>query len=114
MIFERGEVSSDFGKFLIKPLYKKGDKSECGNYKGIILVSVESNLLSMTIIFRLRDAIDKVLREKQCDFKKRRGCIDQIFTHRLIIQKCLSYQTPLVLSFTDYYEQVFDSADRRL
>jgi len=25
----------------------------------------------------------------------------------------LSYQTPLVLSFTDYYEEVFDSADRR-
>jgi hypothetical protein len=32
MIFEKGEVSRNFRKTLIKPLNKKGDKSECGNY----------------------------------------------------------------------------------
>ena len=31
MIFEKGEVPNDFIKTLIKPLYKKGDKSECCN-----------------------------------------------------------------------------------
>ena len=41
------------------------------------------------ILFRLRDAVDKV-----------------------IIEKCLRYQTPLVLSFIDF-EQAFDSVDRR-
>jgi len=38
----------------------KSDKSECGNYKGISWVSVASKLLRMMIIFRFRDAIDKV------------------------------------------------------
>ena len=65
------------------------------------------------ILFRVRDAVDKVLREKQCGFKKGRGCVDQIFTLRLIIEKCLSYQTHLVFSFTNY-EQTFDSDDRRV
>jgi hypothetical protein len=32
-----------------KPLYKKGDKSECGNYQGISLVSVGSKLLSIMV-----------------------------------------------------------------
>ena len=41
-----------------------------------------------------------------------RGCVDQIFTFRLIIEKFLSYQTPLVLSFIGY-EQTFNSVDRR-
>ena len=36
----------------------------------------------------------------------------QIFTFWLINEKCLSYRTPLVLSFIDY-EKVADSADRR-
>jgi hypothetical protein len=112
MIFEQGEVPNDFRKTLIKPLYKKGDKSECGNYRGISLVSVASKLLSNMILFRLRYAVDKVLREEQCGIRKGRAHVDQIFTRMLIIEKCLSCQTPLALSFIDY-EQAFDSVDRR-
>ena len=64
------------------------------------------------ILFTLKDAVDKVLREEQCNYRKDRGRVDRIFTFRLIIEKYLSCQTPLVLSFTDY-EQAFDSVDRR-
>ena len=64
------------------------------------------------ILFRLRDAVDKVLREEQCSFRIGRGCIDQAFTLGLIIEKSLCCQTPLVLSFINY-KQVFDSVDRR-
>ena len=80
--------------------------------KGISLVSVGSKLLSNMILYRLRDAVRKVLKEEQCGFRKGRRCVDQIFTLRLIIEQCLRYQTPLVLSFTDY-EQALDSVDRR-
>ncbi|XP_065575526.1 uncharacterized protein LOC136037037 [Artemia franciscana] len=48
----------------------------------------------------------------QCGFRKGRRCVDQIFPLRSRIEKCLSCQTPLVLSFIDY-EQAFDSVDRR-
>ena len=34
------------------------------------LVSVGSKLLSNMILFRLRHAVDKVLREEQCGFRK--------------------------------------------
>ena len=64
------------------------------------------------ILLRLRDAVGNVLIEEQCGFRKGRGCVDLIFTHWLIIEKSLSCQTPLVLSFIDY-EQPFDSFDRR-
>ena len=55
MIFEKGEGTSNFKKTLIKILYKNGDKSEFGNYRGISLVSVGSKLLSNMIFLRLRD-----------------------------------------------------------
>ena len=108
----KGEVPNDFKKTLIKPLYKKGEKSEFRKYQSISLVSVCCKLLSNMILFRLRDDIDKVLREEVCGLRKGRGCVDQIFTLRLMIEKCLSCQTPLVLSFIDY-DQAFDSVDRR-
>ena len=91
---------------LIKPIYKKGDKSECGNYRGISLVTVGSKLLSMILL------LDKVIREEQCIIRKLRESVKQIFTLKLIIEKCVSHQSLLVLSFIDY-EQSFDSADRR-
>ena len=46
MILEKGEVFNDFWIALIRPLYKKGDESECFNYRGISLVSIGSKLLS--------------------------------------------------------------------
>jgi hypothetical protein len=54
------EVIISSRKTLIKPLYKKGDISECGNYQGLSLVSVGRKLLSNMILFRLRDAVDEV------------------------------------------------------
>ena len=69
MIFEKREAPSDFRKTLIKPLYKKGDKSECRNYRGISLVFVGSKLLSNMILVRLRDTVDNVFREEQCGFR---------------------------------------------
>ena len=102
MTFEQGEVPSDFTRTLIKSLYKRGGKSECGNYIGISLVSVGSKLFRMIILFRLTDGVDKVLREEQCGFRKVRGCFHQIVTKGLIIEKCLSHKIPFVLSFIDY------------
>ena len=60
--FEKGEVPSDFRETLIKPLYKKLDKSEHGDYRSISLASVDCKLLSNMMLFRLRDDVDKVLR----------------------------------------------------
>ena len=58
-----------------------------GNYRGISLASVGCKLLSNMILFRLRDAVGKVLRKGQCSFRKFRGFIDQIVTLRLMIEK---------------------------
>ena len=98
----KNEVPSDFRKTLIKPLHKEGDQSEGRNYKGISLVSGVSKLLSNMVLLSMRDAIDKIIREEQCGLRKGRRCVDQIFTHSLIVEKCLSYQIPLVLSFANY------------
>jgi hypothetical protein len=45
MIFQKGEVRSNFRKAFIKPVYKKGDKSECVNYRCVRLLSVGCKLL---------------------------------------------------------------------
>ena len=70
MIFEKGEVPKDFRITLIKPLNKKGDKSEFCNYQGISLVSMGSKLIRNMILFRLKDAVDTVLTEESVALEK--------------------------------------------
>ena len=50
-----------------------------GNYRRIDLVSVSRKVLGMNILFRLRDAVDNVLREELCSFGSDRVSTKFIF-----------------------------------
>ena len=44
-------------------LPKKGDQSECDNYRGIMLLSVPGKVLNRIILERLKAAVDRKLRD---------------------------------------------------
>ena len=50
---------------------------------------------------RLAERAEKMLRESQCGFRKGHGCIDQIFTLRILAEKAREFNTPLYLAFVD-------------
>ena len=55
--------------------------------------------MAKIIIQRITDAIDKQLRDEQAGFRKGRGCIDQIFALRNIIEQCTEWQRQLYINF---------------
>ena len=63
-------IPEDWARGLIVKLPKKGNLNTCDNWRGA--------------------ANDSRLREEQAGFRKRRGCIDQIFALRNIIEQCLA------------------------
>ena len=95
---------------LIK-LPKKGDLSNCNNYRGIMLLSVPSKVLSRVLLERMKDEVDSKLREEQAGFRKGRSCADQVAVLKIIIQQSLEWNAPLYLNFVDF-EKAFDSVDR--
>ncbi|GFR63382.1 endonuclease-reverse transcriptase, partial [Elysia marginata] len=70
--------------FIIK-IPKKGNLSDCNNWRGITLLSIPSKVLAKIVIGRISGAIDRKLREEQAGFRPGRGRTDQIFTLRNII-----------------------------
>jgi len=56
-------------------------------------------------------AIDKELREEQAGFRAGRGCIDQIFALRNIIEQCIEFKQQLHINFVDF-RKAFDSIHR--
>ena len=110
-IWTEMKVPADWKKGHLVKLPKKGDLGLCKNWRGIMLLSVPSKVLTRIILERLKDAIDEQLRPEQAGFRKDKSCTDQIATLRIIIEQSLEWQSPLYMNFIDF-QKAFDSIDR--
>ena len=75
--WERGEVSTDWRDAVMLPIYKgKGDKKECGMYRGISVLNVVGKVYERMIIERVRGITEDLVGEGQSGFRKGRGIMD--------------------------------------
>jgi hypothetical protein len=56
---EQEQVPADWMLGYLVKLPKKDDLSQCGNWQGIILLSIPSKVLTRIILERLKEALDK-------------------------------------------------------
>ena len=110
-IWEQKIIPEDWTQGIIVKIPKKGNLQECSNWRGITLLSIPGKILAKIIILRMNNAVDKVLRNEQAGFRKERGCIEQIFALRNIIEQCTEWQRQLFVNFIDF-EKAFDSLHR--
>lgn len=107
-IHQEEEVPEDWSKAIITPIYKKGDKSDCKNYRGISLLSVPGKVFTKVLQRRMKSCVERALAEEQAGFRPGRGTTDQIFTIRQITEKYLEHNKPCYFNFIDF-KQAFDS-----
>ncbi|XP_076452167.1 uncharacterized protein LOC143287768 [Babylonia areolata] len=110
-IWEEEEVPADWKEGYLIKLPKKGDLSNCANYRGITLLSVPGKVFNRILLERMKSAVNPLLRDQQAGFRQNRSCIDQIATLRIIVEQSLEWNSSLYISFIDY-EKAFDSIDR--
>ena len=96
---------------LIIKLPKKGDLSNCNNWRGITLLSLTSKVMSRIIHARLSSTLDEKLRTEQAGFRKGRSCSDHIFTLRQILEQSHEFNSPVYANFVDF-RKAFDSIHR--
>ena len=93
---------------------QKGDRAECGNSRGISLLSVAGKVLAKIMLTRLLEhVVDLVLPESQCGFRRGRSTIDMIFVARQLQEKCREQHQDLFLAFVDL-TKAFDTVNRDL
>ena len=110
-VWNSGTVPEDWKNGEIVCIPKKGNLSDCDNWRGVTLLSIPGKVYCQVILNRLRDTVDSQLREEQAGFRPKRSCAEQIFTLRQIIEKCGEHQVPLAVSFIDF-SKAFDSVHR--
>lgn len=112
-IWEAEEMPADLRDAAIVALYKnKGSKADCGNYRGISLLSTAGKILARILLNRLIATVSEDnLPEAQCGFRPGRSTIDMVFTVRQIQEKCIEQQMDLYTVFIDL-TKAFDTVNR--
>jgi len=52
-IWNKEKLSEEWKESIIVPIYKKGDKTYCSNYRGISLLPATYKILSNILLYRL-------------------------------------------------------------
>ncbi|XP_076045844.1 uncharacterized protein LOC143028090 [Oratosquilla oratoria] len=68
-VWKEGKAPEEWRKAIICPIYKKDDRGECTNYRGISLLSHTGKVYERIFEGRLRNSIEDVLNKCQCGFR---------------------------------------------
>ena len=109
-ISEQEEMPEEWRDSVVVPIVKeKGDIQDCGNYRGIKIISHTMKIWEGIIDRRLREETSRG--EEQFGFMPGRGTTDAIFAARQLIEKHRAMQKALHLVLI-YLENAYDRVQR--
>lgn len=111
-VWDEERVPEDWQMGLLIPIFKKGARVECKNYRGICLLNVAYKVLAEILYSRLEIYAEEITGDYQCGFRRGRSTTDQIFTIRQIMEKAWEYNVTIHQLFLDF-KQAYDSIDRQ-
>ncbi len=113
LAWEQSRVPEAWSKAITVLLYKGiGNREECNNYRGISLLSVPGKIYGRILNERMMKITDKSVGAEQGGFQKGRGCVDQIFAVKILVEKYLEKDRKLFAAFMDL-EKAYDRVDRK-
>ena len=98
---------------IIIPIHKKGDETDCNNYKGISLLPTTFKILSNILLSRLIPHAKEITRDHQCGFRRIRSTIDHIFCIRQMLEKEWEHNEEVHQLFIDF-KKAYDSVRREV
>ena len=108
LVWREGVVPGDWIKAVIIPIFKKGSRLDCANYRGISLLSVVGKVFGRILNERVKPITDVKVMDEQGGFRAGRGCNDQIFVVKQIVEKTIEKNKKTYMAFVDL-EKAYDN-----
>ena len=115
LTWREGKNPQQWKDAVITALHEKDNKTECGNYRGISLVSHAGKVLLEVVTRRLSAYCEAkgLLPEKQCGFRQNRSTTDMMFVVRRLQEIGRRAEVSLFMCFIDL-QKAYDTVDRTL
>ena len=111
-IWVEEKVPSDWTKQITVPIFKKGSRLKCDNFRGISLLCSANKVFARAMLNRMKHYVKEQLSKSQCWFRAKRGC-DQLFSTKILMQQTKEFNVPVFLCFIDLCK-AYDSVNRNL
>lgn len=86
-IWKKGGVPEEQrNKGISNPIYKRGEKGEVKNYRGITLMNTAYKIYASILNEKLIEEVDNKLQETQFGFRAGRGAIDAVYVLNYILK----------------------------
>ena len=109
MVWRVGVAPGDWKNAVIVP--KKGQQIECTDYRGTSVMSIAGKVFARVLNERVKvRAVDK-LTEEQGGFRVGRGCVEQVFFLREVVEKTIEKDKEVYMTFVDL-EKSYDKVSR--
>ena len=108
-IWNKEELREEWKKSII---YKKGDKTDCSNYRGTFLPTTYK-ILSKILLSRLTPYAEEIAADYLGGFRSNRSASDHIFSIRQTLEKKWEYNEAVLQLFIDF-KKAFDSVTREV
>ena len=109
---DQGIVPSDWKEADVMPLFKKGDKTNAGNYRPISLTSLSCKLLEHVVHTNIISFLEEfhILDDAQHGFRKNRSCVSQLIAVIKDYADCLKNKKQIDAILLDL-SKAFDKVD---
>ena len=113
ILFNEGIFPEEWAKSVIIPVYKKGDITNCNNFRPISVTSLLSKLYTNILNKRITNFVESndILPVEQAGFREKFSTIDHIFTLYSMIQKQFALDRKLYVAFVDF-SKCFDTVNK--
>ena len=108
---EEEKIPEERNETIIVPIYKKGDRDWCENYRGIAMGNAAYKIVASIILGKIKPYIEKITGDYQNGFRDGRSVIDNIFALKIINEKMWEYNQSVHYLFIDF-QKAYDSIHR--
>ena len=112
-VWDTEDLPEDWETNLLGVLPKKGDLSQPGNYRGIMMLEVAYKVLAILVNERLGPIKESLDHESQNGFRSLRGTMDGIFTMKTALKKRREHGLESWIIFLDLVK-AFDRVPREM